>query len=215
MKAIVDQLPPEIASQIHPDRRKNEAEYWVARDQLLPQYGGQWIGFADGRVVASGPSPVTVFHAAEATGLHPFFICVGKEDQPCRIRRAAFPYDASYPGEPLPSVPAEFRTASGSPGINLDRVIPDTGADASLLPWADCQVLQLQPSSGVQGLISGVAGSSAATLAFQVWVFLDGQEYPCRLQADFVGNERILGRDVLNRLEILFRGPSGEVVVNP
>jgi hypothetical protein len=27
--------------------------------------------------------------------------------------------------------------------------------------------------------------------------------------------ERILGRDVLNRLEILFRGPTGEVVVNP
>ena len=25
----------------------------------------------------------------------------------------------------------------------------------------------------------------------------------------------IMGRDVLNRLEILFRGPAGEVVVNP
>jgi hypothetical protein len=35
------------------------------------------------------------------------------------------------------------------------------------------------------------------------------------LQADFVGNERILGRDVLNRLELLFRGPSCEVVVSP
>ena len=35
------------------------------------------------------------------------------------------------------------------------------------------------------------------------------------LQADFVGSERILGRDVLNRLEIEFRGPVGEVVVNP
>jgi hypothetical protein len=33
--------------------------------------------------------------------------------------------------------------------------------------------------------------------------------------ADFVGNERILGRDVLNRVEVLFRGPAGEVVVNP
>jgi hypothetical protein len=28
-------------------------------------------------------------------------------------------------------------------------------------------------------------------------------------------SERILGRDVLNRVEILFRGPVGEVVVNP
>lgn len=97
----------------------------------------------------------------------------------------------------------------------MDRVIPDTGADASVLPWADCQALQLSPASGVQGLIGGVAGSSAATLAFQVWAQVDGQDYPCRLQADFVGNERILGRDVMNRLDILFRGPAGEVIINP
>jgi hypothetical protein len=215
MKSIADQLPPEIAKQIHPDRRKNEAAYWTVRDQLLDQYQGQWIGFADGMVIASGSSPVTVFHAAEASGLHPFFICVGREEEPCRIRRVAYPYDTGYPGEALPLISVEFRQASGSPGIVLDQVIPDTGADASVLPWNDCQLLQLAPSSGVQGLISGVAGSSAATLAFQLWAGLDGQDYPCRLQADFVGNERILGRDVLNRLEILFRGPAGEVVVNP
>jgi hypothetical protein len=87
MNCIADQLPPEIARQIHPDRRKNEAEYWAVRDQLLSQYQGQWIGFANGKVLASGTSPVAVFHAAEATGLHPFLICVGREDEPCRIRR--------------------------------------------------------------------------------------------------------------------------------
>jgi hypothetical protein len=91
MKSIANQLPPEIAAQIHPDRRKNEAAYWDIRDQLLPQYQGQWIGFAEGRVVASGTSPVTVFQEAEATGQHPFFICVGREDEPCRIRRASLP----------------------------------------------------------------------------------------------------------------------------
>ncbi len=215
MKSIADQLPPEIARQLHPDRRKNEAEYWAARDQLLDEYRGQWIGFAEGRVIASGTSPVTVFHAAETTGLHPFFICVGREEEPCRIRRAAFAYDASYPGETPPVITVEFRQAGGSPGVVLDRVIPDTGADASVLPWADCQLLQLDPSLGVQGLLSGVAGSAAATLAFQVWAHLDGQDYPCRLQADFVGGERILGRDVLNRVEVLFRGPACEVVINP
>ena len=215
MKSIADQLPPEIARQIHPDRRKNETDYWAVRDQLLDQYRGQWIGFADGRVIASGSSPVSVFHSAEATGLHPFIICVGMEDAPCRIRRATFPYDASYPGEALPLIRVEFRTASGLPGLVLDRVIPDTGADASVLPWVDCQLLQLTPAQGVQGLIGGVAGSSAATLAFLIWAQLDGCDYPCRLQADFVGTERILGRDVLIRLEILFRGTVGEVVVNP
>ena len=215
MTIIADQLPPDIARQVHPDRRKNEVAYWAVRDRLLDQYRGQWVGFADGKVVASGTSPVSVFHAAEATGLRPFFICVGREQEPCRVRRVIFPYDSSYPGEPLPLISVEFRQASGSPGLVLDRVIPDTGADASVLPWADCQRLQLDPSLGVQGLISGVAGGSAATLAFQLWVRLEGQEHPCRLQADFVGHERILGRDVLNRLKVLFDGPASEVVVNP
>ena len=102
MKSIADQLPPEIAKQIHPDRRKNEEGYWAVRDQLLGQYRDQWIGFANGKVIASGNSPVAVFHAAEATGLHPFFICVGREDEPCRIRRVSFPYDAGYGGEKDP-----------------------------------------------------------------------------------------------------------------
>ncbi len=215
MQNIADQLPPEIARQIHPDRRKNEAAYWTVRDQLVKKYQGQWIGFAEDRVIASGTSPVTVFHEAEATGLHPFLICVGREKQPCRIRRVMFPYDADYPGEAMPVTSVEFRSAKGSAGVALDRVIPDTGADASVLPWADCQLLDLTADLGVQGLISGVAGSSAATLAFQVWAQLDGQDYPCRLQADFVGSERILGRDVLNRLDVLFRGSAGEVIVNP
>jgi len=126
VKSIVDQLPPEIARQIHPDRRKNEAAYWVARDQLLDQYRGQWIGFADGKVIASGTSPVTVFHAAEATGMHPFFICVAREDEPCRIRRATVPYDADYPGERVRnrfdlSVPEPFpRRRSSAPPQDCD-----------------------------------------------------------------------------------------------
>jgi hypothetical protein len=140
---------------------------------------------------------------------------VGREEEPSRIRRATFAYDASYAGESLPLISVEFRRASGSPGVVLDRIIPDTGADASVLPWVDCQLLQLTPALGVQGLIGGVAGSSAATLGFQMWVQLDGRDYPCRLQADFLGSERILGRDVLNRVDVLFRGPVGEVVVNP
>ena len=47
MKGLADGLPTEIARQIHPDWRKNEAGYWAVRDQLLGQYQGQWIGFAD------------------------------------------------------------------------------------------------------------------------------------------------------------------------
>lgn len=96
MTPIADQLPPEIARHLHPLRRKNETDYWAVREQLLEQYNGQWIGFADGQVMASGNSPVTVFHAAESSGRHPFFICVGQEEVPCRIRRGTFHFNSAY-----------------------------------------------------------------------------------------------------------------------
>lgn len=215
MKSLADQLPAALAGQIHPDWRKNEAEYWAMRGHLLARYRGQWVGFADGAVIAFGTSPVAVFHAAEQSGRHPFVTCVGREDEPCHMRRAAFSYDTAYFGEALPVLDAEFRLGSGLPGLTLDRVIADTGADASALPWADCQRLQLNLSQGRPGWMGGVAGGRAPTLFFRVWVFIDGVEHPCRLQADLVGHERILGRDVLNRLELLFRGPSTELIVNP
>ncbi len=85
-------------------------------------------------------------------------ICVGREDEPYRIRRAAFAYDPTYPGQALALLSAEFRSVSGSAGVVLDRVIPDTGADVSVLPWSDCQQLHLDPSVGVSGLMSGEPG---------------------------------------------------------
>jgi len=216
MKSLADDLPPEIAEKIHPDWRKNEAGYWMVRDQLVGRLLGQWIAFADGAVVAAAATPLEVFLAVKRLGVHPFIGRVGHEGEPWyRIRRATFQYDAAYASAALPVLSAEFRSASGSTGVLLDRVIPDTGADTTTLPWSDCQQMQLDPTLGVPGMISGVAGGTAVTMGFLVWVWLDGQEYPCQLQADFGGRERILGRDVLNGLEVLFRGPSGEVVVNP
>lgn len=97
----------------------------------------------------------------------------------------------------------------------LGQVITDTGADTSALPWPDCQALQLDPVQGIPGVMTGVAGGTATTLGFNVQVYLDGNEYPCQVHADVLGNERILGRDVLNSLEVLFRGPNAEVVLNP
>ena len=189
--------------------------YWEVRDTLLPHYRDQWIAFAHGRVLVSGTSAVEVLHAAHSSGLHPFVTCVGREHEPSRMRRAVFAYDTTYTQEALPVMPVEFRTQEAVPGLVYEQVIPDTGADASALPWADCAQLTLDPRQGVPGLIGGVGATSASTIVFAVWASLDGQTYPCRLQADFTGHERILGRDVLNRLDILFRGPQQEVVINP
>src|SRR6266851_947852 len=160
MKSMADGLPPEIASQIHPDWRKNEIEYWAVRDQLLEQYRNLWVAFANGSVIASSKRPVEVSHAARKSGLHPFVICVGREDEPRRIRRVRFAYDTTYPIDALPVLEAEFRETSGVPGLLLDQVIPDIGADATTLPWADCQQMQLNMALGIPGTIGGVGGSS-------------------------------------------------------
>lgn len=215
MKSLADDLPAEIAQQVHPDWRANEAAYWAARDGLLKEFANQWVGFADGKVIASGTSPVAVSHAAAKIAGHPYVVCVGHEDEGTRMRRVAFAYDQTYPGEPLPVCSVEFRPVSGVTGFVMDQVVLDTGADATALPWADCQKMGLDPSRALPRTITGVAGGTATSLEFLIWSFLDGKEYQCRLQADFTGSERILGRDVLNALEALFRGPSGEAVVNP
>jgi hypothetical protein len=67
--------------------------------------------------------------------MHPFFICVGREEEPCRIRRVTFPYDANCPGEacspgtPFPGLrPAHFdfsatNPGKGPPGYGLVRSI--------------------------------------------------------------------------------------------
>lgn len=215
MNSAYDALPPEIAKLVSPRWRKNELDYWQKRDELLEQYRNQWIGFADGAVIACGRSPVAVFHEAENTGLHPFVTCVGREDEPDRIRRSVFPFDASYPGEPLPRLSVEVRTTSGLVGQLFHEVIADTGADTSVLPWGDTFKLKLDPAAGRPGWMGAIGGSRMPTLRYQIWIVLDGVEHPCRVLVDLSGGERILGRDILNRFAVLFDGPSGEVVVNP
>jgi hypothetical protein len=123
MKSLADGLPPDIAQQVHPDWRKNEAEYWAVRDQLLNQYQGQWIGFADGAVLVAASTPLAVFLGIRQSDRHPFVIRVGHEDQPgYRIRRSTFAYDAAYPSAALPILSAEFRSVSGTNGIIVSKL---------------------------------------------------------------------------------------------
>jgi hypothetical protein len=82
MASLADNLPADIAKKVHPDWRKNEAEYWNSRGQLLSQYHGQWIAFADGSVVAAGATPLQVFVAVQRLATRPFVTRVGHESEP-------------------------------------------------------------------------------------------------------------------------------------
>ena len=139
MQSLADKLPPEIARRIHPDWRKNEAGYWAVREQLLAQYRDQWIGFADGAVIASGTSPVAVFHAAAATGRHPFVTCVGREDEPTRMRGQASPTTSPTRANRSRYFPWSFGRSVGHPAmfwimsllIRAPMPVPCPGSTAS------------------------------------------------------------------------------------
>jgi hypothetical protein len=139
------QLPPEIAGQLDSHWQQNEASYWTKRERLLSQYPGLWIGFADGKVIASGSSPVAVFHAAEATAQSPFVTCVGHEDEPCRMRTVSFDYDRDYPGEALPVIELEFRKHSGGQGVTSMRSSSTPGRMRQHCPGAIARLSNYNP----------------------------------------------------------------------
>jgi hypothetical protein len=114
VESLAGKCLSEIARQIHPDRCKNEVESRPVREQFLARYRGQWISFAGDAIIASGTSPVAVFHAGAAAGLHPFVTCVDREGEPCRMRRASCPGAATCPGEPLPVLSVEFHPIRGA-----------------------------------------------------------------------------------------------------
>jgi hypothetical protein len=149
MKSLADGLPAEIVRQIDPEWRQDEAPYWAVRDQLLSRYEGQWIGFAGGAVVASGSSPVAVFHAAEAMGRSPFVTCVGRENEAVRMRRASFAYDGSYPeGGPYPGLP-EVESAARPPAAGLACWVPEVTMDKHGKTWLRPAVVALLATCGL------------------------------------------------------------------
>ena len=94
-------------------------------------------------------------------------------------------------------------------------MIPDTGADVSVLPDTDCTTIDLFPSPYLTGMAGGVVGGSITTLFYRGKVAIDGCRYSALIQPIPAGQERILGRDVLNQQRVLFDGPAGQVVVDP
>ena len=94
-------------------------------------------------------------------------------------------------------------------------MIPDTGADVSVLPAADCAAIDLFNSPCMTGMSGGVLGGSTAALFYRGEVEIDGRRFSALIQPVAAGHERIIGRDVLNQQRVLFDGPAGQVIVDP
>ena len=210
-----DHLPEDQRRRVHADFLANEQSYWNIRDSLMHSYHGQWVAVLQGKVIVASSDLLSLMDATANIAGHPYIALVGSEDTVFRVRKAVFAYDQSYRPFPLPRVVATFWNDAGTHSQMHADAIPDTGADLSVLPDADCTAIDLFSSPYFTGISSGVLGPSASTLIYRGKVEIDGRVFAALIQPVMGGQERIIGRDVPNRQRVLFDGIAGQVIVDP
>ena len=102
-------------------------------------------------------------------------------------------------------------------GGNTVRDVPmliDSGSDVSLVPRTSVDELdsELDPNAAYEP--QGFDGRRTMAQVAQLDLIFVERAFSGKYVI-IDSNMGILGRDVLNRLEILFRGPNAEVVINP
>ena len=208
-------MPPEIRARLHSDFLENEEAFVALRPQLLESHTGLWVAVAGGHVIAAGRRFQDVADQAASFGGHPYVAFVSEPEIEIRIRRHEFAYDHDYEPFALPLITASFSNDQGAITSEFDNVIPDTGADLSVLPESDCVRIDLLSSFYYSISSSGVMGAATPTVAYRAQVEIAGQTHRAYIQPIPEGTERIVGRDVLNQRRVLFDGLSGIVTFDP
>jgi hypothetical protein len=209
-------LPPEQRKRLHADFLANEQTYLQMRDSLLSQYRGKWVAVHEGRVIAAGEDLLEVTEEAASSGGHPYIARVGEEDRTVfRVRRDVFAYDQTYQPFALPRITVIFWNHTETSSQTYSDVIPDTGADMSLLPDGDCISFDLFGSPYFTGISKGIGGVSVTTLIYSGKAEINGNRVPALIQPVTGGQERLVGRDVLNRHRVIFDGPARQVIFEP
>lgn len=205
MEKLTSKLSERERARLHPEFLENEDSYWRIRDSLLPRYRGKWVAVRAGDVVAEADEVFTVLDRIAEIGGHPYIALVGDEHREFKVRRV-FDYDPSYQPVPLPRVTARFSGPRPERAATFEDVIPDTGADLSVLPEGDGEVIGLLASPYFTITVGGITGHHVAALVYRGFVDIAG--FTCRSLIQVMGSrERILGRDVLNQLRVTFDGP--------
>jgi hypothetical protein len=103
------------------------------------------------------------------------------------------------------------------------RLIIDTGASTSLLDEGLMRSLQLTPTGATSYHSSSTNGIAQNCDVYDVALFLGGMGKPHSLRFDpvpvmatpFINQpfEGLLGRDVLNRIHLVWKGPAGTLVL--
>jgi hypothetical protein len=177
-------LPEEQKKRLHPDFIANEQGYWRMRDQLLKQYLSKWVAVHQGQVVAVSQDVLDITDQVGKLGLHAYIAKVGEEDKLVfQVRRKDFSYDASYQPFALPRAEVTFSNYAQTHSKRCLDVIPDTGADLSVLPDGDCNDIDLFSSPYFTTQSRGVVGPGIITLVYRGYAEINGLRFPALIQA--------------------------------
>jgi predicted aspartyl protease len=116
-----------------------------------------------------------------------------------------FDYSRSY-YPPIPVIEISLISVAESLRVGPMPALVDTGADGTVAPVA--LLRQIQAPVTVEMMVRGQWGESRPVLLYLVDVQIGDVVVPgVEVVGDDVGDELILGRDVLNRLNMRLNGP--------
>lgn len=113
------------------------------------------------------------------------------------------PYSPGY--EPAaPVLPIRVSAPAGGAGVGLVALV-DTGADLSVIPKSAAEALALPVVSTTR--VQGVIGIAQSTRVFAAAIEVAGTTHLVELVG--LGDEAILGRDLMNFFVLKLDGPRG------
>lgn len=206
-----DKLPERLRQLLTEAYLANEKDYWRQRDQLLGKLANKWVAVHDGQVVTVGDDMASVMDEVGKRGICDAYIekVGGEADMVSTIRHRreiGFVYDGSYT-PPIPRVEVKFLNFQRSHHATYGDVIPDTGADNTVLPFGDCAAAAIFSSPFYSSFSRGIDSSPAPTLLYRCFAEIGGHLSSCLIEPHQTFDGRLLGRDVLNSFVTTFDGP--------
>jgi predicted aspartyl protease len=187
---------------------QDRQDYWAMRDELLAKYRGKWVAVHKGRIVSVADDPLSIMEQALAEDGYAYTNKVGDEDKiVIRQRRVSFPYDDTYSPTPLPRMAAVIHNFPRTKSKTVADAIPDTGADVTCLPIDDCRDLDLFFFPYYRGVSHPFAGVTRSVTFYAARIEVDGRIYNAVVEP-VSESERLVGREVLNRMKVTFDGPA-------
>ena len=206
-----EKLPGRLRQLLSEAYLANERAYWQQREQLVQRFANKWVAVHNGQVVTVGEDMATVMDEVGKQGLCDAYIekVGGESDTVFTIRQRreiGFAYESSYI-PPIPRREVKFLNFQQSHHATYADVIPDTGADNTVLPFGDCAAASIFSSPFYSSFSRGIDSAPTPTLLYRCFAEIGGHLFPALIEPHPTFDGRLLGRDVLNTFVTIFDGP--------